>query len=66
MNNSRKYAQYADFKKEQAELSELISEASKTIEALQMDRFSDNLAKLSGTVKNDNFKVQIVGTFKNG
>ena len=66
MNNSRKYAQYADFKKEQAELSELISEASKTIEVLQMDRFSDNLAKLSGTVKNDNFKVQIVGTFKNG
>lgn len=66
MYNSRQYAQYADFKKEQAELSDMISEASKTIECLHMERFSGNLSKLSETIRNDNFKVQIVGTFKNG
>ena len=66
MENSRQLAQYADFKKEQEELSKLISEGSRVVEALNMDRFCDDLAKLSEAVRNDSFKVQIVGTFKNG
>lgn len=66
MNNDRQYAQYADFKKEQLALADMISEASGVMESLDMNRFRDNLAALSETVKNDSFKVQIVGTFKNG
>lgn len=66
MYNDRQYAQYADFKKEQTALADMISEASGIMESLDMNRFGDNLAKLSETVKNDSFKVQIVGTFKNG
>lgn len=63
MNNSK---QYADFKKEQEELSALIEQGAKAIEALKMDRFRSDLNKLNEAVKNDNFKVQVVGTFKNG
>ena len=66
MENSRQLAQYADFKKEQEELSQLIAEGSGVVESLDMERFRDDLARLSEAVKNDSFKVQIVGTFKNG
>ena len=66
MENSRQLAQYADFKREQEELSELISEGSDIVELLDMERFRNDLARLSESVKNDSFKVQIVGTFKNG
>lgn len=66
MDNSRQYARYADFKKEQELLAEFISKGSEITDALGLERFRDDLARLSGIVKNDSFKVQIVGTFKNG
>lgn len=66
MDYGRHYEQYANFKKDQAQLSGLIEDASQVIEKLNMERFKDSLAKLDETIQNDSFKVQIVGTFKNG
>lgn len=64
MNNP--YKQYADFREKQTELAELLNESSATIAQLNMNQMCDNLKRLSEKVLNDSFKVQIVGTFKNG
>ncbi len=66
MDVNKQYAQYAAFKEKQTELARMLDDASEVICALNMQQFTDNLKKLSDKVQNDTFKVQIVGTFKNG
>ena len=66
MEANKQYEQYAAFKEKQTELAGMLGEASEVIADLNMQQFRDNLKKLSDKVQNDSFKVQIVGTFKNG
>lgn len=66
MEANKQYEQYAAFKEKQTELAGMLGEASDVIADLNMQQFRDNLKKLSDKVQNDSFKVQIVGTFKNG
>ena len=40
--------------------------SSDVIKYLNMSNYSDSLSKLSEKVNNDTFKIQVVGTFKNG
>ncbi len=63
---TKQYQQYAAFKEKQLELAGMLGEASEIISDLNMQQFGENLKKLSDKVQNDTFKVQIVGTFKNG
>lgn len=58
--------QYAAFRKKQLELSGMLKEASDVISSLNMNQYRDNLKALSAKVHNDTFKIQVVGTFKNG
>ena len=66
MNEQVQYKQYADFRKKQLELADILKESSEVIADLNMNKMCENLKKLSDKVQNDTFKVQIVGTFKNG
>lgn len=66
MNDMPQYKQYAEFRKKQIELANILKESSEVIADLNMNKMRENLQKLSDKVQNDTFKVQIVGTFKNG
>ena len=66
MNNSNQYKQYAEYRKKQIELADIINESSDVIAELNMNQTRETLKKLSDKVQNESFKVQIVGTFKNG
>jgi len=65
MSNNQ-YRQYVEYRKKQTELATLLNEASKILEELNMNQMCEILKKLSDKVQNETFKVQIVGTFKNG
>lgn len=58
--------QYASFKAKQERLANLLKTSSEVIAELQMNKFQENLSRLSEKVHNDAFKIQVVGTFKNG
>lgn len=60
------YQQLSLFKEKKEELSKLLHESSVIIDELSMPQFAERLKQLSQKVSNDSFKVQIVGTFKNG
>ena len=47
-------------------LGGMLSDASQVINELNMSSASENLDKLSKKVNNDTFKIQVIGTFKNG
>ena len=64
--NDEIFAQYAKFKEKKLRLAGYLKDASSMLEELNMDAFTDKLKKLSEKVSSDSFKVQIVGTFKNG
>lgn len=57
---------YSWFKDKKDLLANLLSESAQTIEELSMSQFAGKLQQLSEKVSNDSFKIQIVGTFKNG
>lgn len=57
---------YSWFKDKKDLLASLLSESAQTIEELSMSQFAGKLQQLSEKVSNDSFKIQIVGTFKNG
>ena len=54
------------FRIQREHLGGMLSEAAEVIHDLNMTSASDNLEKLSQKVNNDTFKIQVVGTFKNG
>lgn len=60
------FNQYSWFKTKRTELATLLQESSIVIKDLSMPQFSGNLKKLSQKVHSDTFKIQLVGTFKNG
>ena len=62
----RNYNDYADFNAKKKSLAGMLEQSSDVIQDLNMEQYSDNLRKLSEKVENDTFKIQIVGTFKNG
>ncbi len=57
---------YAAFCKKQGAMVELLQEASHVLSDLDMELHEKNVQKLKQKVANDSFKVQVVGTFKNG
>ena len=54
------------FRVQREHLGGMLSDASEVINDLNMSTASDNLDKLSKKVNNDTFKIQVIGTFKNG
>ena len=54
------------FRVQKETLGKLLTEASEVIHTLNMSAASENLEKLGKKVNNDTFKIQVIGTFKNG
>lgn len=54
------------FREQKERLGAMLSDSSDVISELNMTSASDSLRKLSDKVSNDTFKIQVVGTFKNG
>lgn len=54
------------FRAQREHLGVMLSRASEVVNDLNMASASENLAKLSQKVNNDTFKIQVMGTFKNG
>ena len=63
MNN---FDKYTHFKEQREKLGKMLMISSDVIKYLNMSNYSDSLSKLSEKVNNDTFKIQVVGTFKNG
>ena len=57
---------YAPFKVKQQQLTDILVRSADITTDLDMIQPTENLKKLQEKVKNDTFKIQIVGTFKNG
>lgn len=57
---------YEPFKKKQIRLAQITKASTEVIKKLNMDNYAENLKSLEGKINNDTFKIQIVGTFKNG
>lgn len=57
---------YEKYKRKQDELAKLIEEGAESIKTLNMNKFSESLKILSEKVSSESFKIQVVGTFKNG
>lgn len=60
------FDKYAHFKEQREKLAKMLKISSDVIKYLSMSNYSDSLSKLSAKVDNDTFKIQVVGTFKNG
>lgn len=57
---------YEQLKKKQLQLAGIANQAKAAAEVLNMSQYSENLSKMKDKIENDSFKIQIVGTFKNG
>ena len=57
---------YEGFASKKHCLSKIINDASQAIQALNLDHFTKKLQDISNRISNETFKIQIVGTFKNG
>lgn len=60
------FDKYAHFKEQREKLGKMLKESSEVIGQLNMSNYSQSLQSLSEKVNNDTFKIQVVGTFKNG
>ena len=58
--------QYAAYKEKQESLAKMIEGSGALISELEMKQYAKNLDALGAKVHNDSFKIQIVGSFKNG
>lgn len=58
--------EYAPYKEKRNKLATLIREGAVTLSPLQMDQYAKMLQDLSDKVNSETFKIQVVGTFKNG
>lgn len=63
MNN---FERYKNFREQREALGKMLLTASEVISRLNMSGYSDCLCRLGEKVNNDTFKIQVVGTFKNG
>lgn len=66
MKTENMYQQYASFKEKRIQLANMLTEGADILDRLNMQQYRENLLKLSEKVENEAFKVQILGTFKNG
>ncbi len=57
---------YAWFKEKRERLATILTQSSTVIKDLNMTNFSDNLRLMGEKVNSDTFKIQVIGTFKNG
>ena len=57
---------YAAYKEKQQTLARLLEEASEAITVLDMESDRRDLKTLAEKTSSDSFKIQVVGTFKNG
>lgn len=60
------YQDYTWFKEKKNALVGLIRESSEVINDISLTQYAEGLKQLGSKVDNDTFKIQIVGTFKNG
>lgn len=60
------YQDYTWFKEKKNALVGLIRESSEVINDISLTQYAEGLKRLGSKVDNDTFKIQIVGTFKNG
>lgn len=60
------YQDYTWFKEKKNALVGLIKESSQIINDISLTQYAEGLKQLGSKVDNDTFKIQIVGTFKNG
>lgn len=60
------YQDYTWFKEKKNALVGLIKESSEVINDISLTQYAEGLKQLGSKVDNDTFKIQIVGTFKNG
>ena len=54
------------FREQKERLGSMLSDSAEVISELNMTSASENWNKLSEQVSNDTFKIQVIGTFKNG
>ena len=66
MEVSTNFVNYEEYKKKQESLAKLLEGSGKIVSALNMQQYAKNLESLGQKVHNENFKVQVVGAFKNG
>jgi len=57
---------YAKFKNLRLQLANFLSTASELTGELNMSSFTQKLQRLSNKISEEDFKIQIIGTFKNG
>lgn len=60
------FQDYSWFREKKDELVGLIRESSSIIDDISLAQYAEGLRQLGQKVDNDTFKIQIVGTFKNG
>lgn len=60
------YDQFIWYKEMKDRLAGMLTESSEVIKDLNMTSFGSNLRKLGEKVNSETFKIQVVGTFKNG
>lgn len=58
--------QFANYRERKLLLSQLIGDTSGILQSIDMTSYAEILSALSKKVERDSFKIQIVGTFKNG
>ena len=66
MNTTIQSDHYASYKRKQMRLAAMLNKSSEIISVLEMNHCTKLLKRLGGKVHNDAFKIQVVGTFKNG
>lgn len=60
------FQDYSWFREKKDDLVRLIRESSGIIDDISLTQYAEGLRQLGSKVDNDTFKIQIVGTFKNG
>ena len=65
-NQNQGATDYAPFKVKHQQLTDILARTADITSNMDMVQPTENLKKLQEKVKNDSFKIQVVGTFKNG
>lgn len=60
------FQDYSWFRGKKDALVSLINESSSVMKDISLTKYADGLSQLGEKVNNDTFKIQVVGTFKNG
>lgn len=64
--NSSHHNEYRQYKQKQQRLANMLNHGAHILESLNMGNHANNLKTLCKKVHKDSFKIQVVGTFKNG